>query len=46
VDWDANLVRNLTKGRALPMEPLSYADREMLDAGGLVPYLKRPVAIA
>lgn len=44
VDWDANLVRNLTKGRSLPMEPLSYADREMLDAGGLVPYLKRPVA--
>ena len=44
VDWDANIVRNLTKGRSLPMEPLSYADREMLDAGGLVPYLKRPVA--
>ena len=44
VDFDANEVRNLTKGRSLPIEPLSYADREMLDAGGLVPYLKRPVA--
>ncbi len=44
VDWDAAEVRNLTKGRSLPIEPLSFADREMLDAGGLLPYLKRPVA--
>ena len=44
LDWDANELRNLTKGRSLPIEPLSYADREMLDAGGLVQYLKRPVA--
>lgn len=44
VDWGENEVRNLTTGRALPMEPLSFADRAMLDAGGLVPYLKRPVA--
>jgi 3-isopropylmalate/(R)-2-methylmalate dehydratase small subunit len=44
VDWDANEVRNLTQNRSLPIEPLSFADREMLDAGGLVPYLKRPVA--
>lgn len=46
VDWDRNEVRNLTTGRALPIEPLSLADREMLDAGGLVPYLKRPVSAA
>lgn len=44
VDFDANEVRNLTRGRSLPMEPLSFADRSMLDAGGLVPYLKRPAA--
>jgi 3-isopropylmalate/(R)-2-methylmalate dehydratase small subunit len=43
VDWETNTLRNLSKGRSLPIEPLSYADREMLDAGGLVPYLKRPV---
>lgn len=44
VDWDAAVVRNLTRGRSLPIEPLSRADREMLDAGGLLPYLKRPIA--
>jgi 3-isopropylmalate/(R)-2-methylmalate dehydratase small subunit len=44
VDWEKNEIRNITKGRSLPIEPLSFADREMLDAGGLVPYLKRPVA--
>ncbi|WP_457093085.1 3-isopropylmalate dehydratase [Microvirga sp. P5_D2] len=43
VDWTANEVRNLTKNTSLPIEPLSIADREMLDAGGLVPYLKRPI---
>jgi 3-isopropylmalate/(R)-2-methylmalate dehydratase small subunit len=46
VDWDANEVRNLTKGTALPIEPLSFADREMLDAGGLIGYLKRPLSAA
>lgn len=44
VDWDAAEVRNLTRGRSLPFEPLALADREMLDAGGLLPYLKRPLA--
>ncbi|MBP0438323.1 hypothetical protein [Tianweitania sediminis] len=43
VDWDKNEVRNLTTGKSLPIEPLSFADREMLDAGGLTEYLKRPV---
>jgi 3-isopropylmalate/(R)-2-methylmalate dehydratase small subunit len=46
VDWEKNEIRNITKGRSLPIEPLSYADHEMLDAGGLVPYLKRPVAVS
>ena len=45
VDWDENVVRNLTQGLLLPLEPLSFADREMLDAGGLVPYLKRPMPV-
>ena len=44
VDWDAAEVRNLTKGTSLPMEPLSFADRSMLEHGGLVGYLKRPTA--
>lgn len=44
LDWTANELRNLTKGRALPIEPLSFADRSMLEAGGLLGYLKRPVA--
>lgn len=44
IDWQANEVRNMTKGTSLPIDPLSYADREMLDAGGLIGYLKRPQA--
>jgi 3-isopropylmalate/(R)-2-methylmalate dehydratase small subunit len=46
VDWQANEVRNLTKGASLPIEPLSFADHEMLDAGGLLPYLKRSQNVA
>ena len=46
VDWQANEVRNLTKGTALPIEPLALADHDMLDAGGLLPYLKRSVNVA
>jgi 3-isopropylmalate/(R)-2-methylmalate dehydratase small subunit len=44
VDWGANAVRNLTKGTALPFEPIAQADRDMIAAGGLVPYLKRQAA--
>lgn len=44
VDWDANEVRNLTRSGTLPIEPLSLADRAMLEAGGLIGYLKRPTA--
>jgi 3-isopropylmalate/(R)-2-methylmalate dehydratase small subunit len=46
VDWQANEVRNLTKGTALPIEPLALADHDVLDAGGLLPYLKRSVNVA
>ncbi len=45
VDYAAAQVRNLTKGTSLPMDPLSEAEREMIAAGGLVPYLKQSLAI-
>jgi len=44
VDWTAGEVRNLTTGRTLQSEALSLGDRSMLEAGGLVPYLKRSAA--
>ena len=39
VDWNEGIVRNLTKGSEHPFEPLAEADREMLEAGGLIGYL-------
>lgn len=39
VDWTAGQVVNHTRGQSLPFEPLSEADREMLEAGGIVGYL-------
>jgi 3-isopropylmalate/(R)-2-methylmalate dehydratase small subunit len=41
VDWASGVVRNHTKKRELAFEPLALADRRMLEAGGLVPYLKQ-----
>ena len=41
VDWAAGAVRNLTQNKEITFEPLSRADRQMLEAGGLVPYLKQ-----
>ena len=41
VDWTAGVVRNLTRRKEIAFEPLSRADRQMLEAGGLVPYLKQ-----
>jgi 3-isopropylmalate/(R)-2-methylmalate dehydratase small subunit len=41
VDWTNGVVRNHTKGQELAFEPLALADRHMLEAGGLVPYLKQ-----
>jgi 3-isopropylmalate/(R)-2-methylmalate dehydratase small subunit len=41
VDWLAGLVRNLTQKKDIAFEPLSRGDRQMLEAGGLVPYLKQ-----
>ena len=39
VDWNAGQVRNLTRNIKLEFEPLAEADREMLEAGGLIGYL-------
>jgi 3-isopropylmalate/(R)-2-methylmalate dehydratase small subunit len=44
VDWQHGVLRNLTSGATQPFEPLSTADREMVETGGLVPYLKRAKA--
>ena len=44
IDWEAGLVRNRSRNATLPFEPLSHADRDMLETGGLVPYLKRAIA--
>ena len=44
VDYAENMLRNLTRGTTLPIEPLAAGDAAMLAAGGLVPYLKREMA--
>lgn len=41
LDYGHGEVRNLTRGTSLPIEPLAAADRSMLEAGGLIGYLKR-----
>lgn len=41
VDWQAGVVRNITQGVEVPFEPLARSDAQMLEAGGLVPYLKQ-----
>jgi 3-isopropylmalate/(R)-2-methylmalate dehydratase small subunit len=40
VDWEAGVIRNITKGTEIAFEPLAHADRAMLEAGGLLGYLK------
>jgi 3-isopropylmalate/(R)-2-methylmalate dehydratase small subunit len=44
VDWQAGEVQNLTSGKSLPFEPLSQAEREMLEIGGFENWLKAAVA--
>ena len=50
VDWAAAQVRLLsrsqTQTQTLALQPLSAAERATLEAGGLVPYLKRRQAFA
>ena len=40
VDWAAAEVRHPATGRALPLQPLADSERQTLEAGGLLPYLK------
>ena len=44
VDWEGAEVRNLSRGGARPISPYSSAERGMLQAGGLVPYLRQRLA--
>ena len=44
VKWESGLVVNEDTGGELEMEPLSLADRRMLETGGLIPYLKAGLA--
>ena len=40
VDWAAAEVRHPAGGRTLPLQPLAESERQTLEAGGLLPYLK------
>ena len=44
IDWGAGEVLNLSRGGALPISPYSTAERGMLQAGGLIPYLREKLA--
>ena len=46
VDWDAASVRNARTGASLALQPFSASERGMLEAGGLIPHLKRRMARA
>jgi 3-isopropylmalate/(R)-2-methylmalate dehydratase small subunit len=39
VDWEGSQIINHTRGESIAMEPLSIADRQMLETGGIVGYL-------
>jgi 3-isopropylmalate/(R)-2-methylmalate dehydratase small subunit len=44
VDFATGCLRNHTRGATIEIEPLSAGDAAMLEAGGLLPYLKRDLA--
>ncbi len=46
VDWATSEVRNLRTGQVLALQPFAPSERGMLEAGGLIPYLKRRMAKA
>lgn len=46
IDWEAAQVRLPRHGTALPLHPFSASERGMLEAGGLIPYLKLRQAAA
>lgn len=41
VDWAAGVVRHIGRGNELPIQPMGAAERQTLEAGGLIPYLKQ-----
>ena len=45
VAWADGVIRNRSANSVLPFEALSIADREMLEYGGLLPYLKHAQAV-
>ena len=45
IDWEAAEIRNLSRGGTLPMAPYSSAERGILRAGGLVPYLRQKLGV-
>ena len=44
VDWAHGCVRHHGRGSSLPLLPLNAAERQTLEAGGLIPYLKQRLA--
>jgi len=44
VDWPAGCVRHLGRNDSLPLQPLTASERQTLEAGGLIPYLKQRLA--
>lgn len=44
VNWDTDQVSNLRTGQKLVLQPFSASERGMLDAGGLIPFLKTRMA--
>ena len=44
VDWAAASVRHLGHGINLPLQAFSASERQTLEAGGLIPYLKNRLA--
>jgi len=46
VDWTTSEVKNLRTGQTLALQPFAASERGMLEAGGLIPYLKRRMAQA
>lgn len=44
IDWAADRLTNASTGRTLALAPFSPSERGMLDAGGLIPFLKSRMA--
>jgi len=44
VDWNRGMIQHLRTQKELAIEPLSLADRTMIEMGGLIPYLKSAIA--